>query len=136
MKNPSVCNSNLSRGIFIFISGYNVERGTIIFINNYEINTSEKYWEAPTEFRPERFIVDGKVTRPEYFIPFSTGKRTCIGQRLVQGFSFIVVSSILQHYDITADLSSIRTYPACVAVPRDTFSITFTSRNVDFVHSN
>jgi len=122
--------------LFTFVSGYHVEKGTLIFINNYEINNSEKYWDAPNEFRPERFIVDGKVTRPEYFIPFSTGKRTCIGQRLVQGYSFLLASTILQHFDVTADPLSIRTYPACVAVPLDTFSLTFTPRNVNSVHSN
>jgi cytochrome P450 family 307 subfamily A len=120
----------------MFVSGYHVEKGTIIFINNYEINNSEKYWDAPSEFRPERFIVDGKVTRPEYFIPFSTGKRTCIGQRLVQGYSFLLASTILQHFDVTADPLSIRTYPACAAVPLDTFSLTFTPRSVSSVHSN
>ena len=122
--------------LLTFVSGYHVEKGTIIFINNYEINNSEKYWDAPSEFRPERFIADGKVTRPDYFIPFSTGKRTCIGQRLVQGFSFLLVSTILQHFDVTADPSSIRIYPACIAVPPDTFSLTFSPRNFDSVHSN
>ena len=122
--------------LFTFVTGYHVEKGTIIFINNYDINNNEKYWDAPSEFRPERFIVDGKVTRPEYFIPFSTGKRTCIGQRLLQGYSFLLVSTTLQHFDITADPSSIRTYPACIAVPTDTFSLTFTPRNVNSVHSN
>jgi cytochrome P450 family 307 subfamily A len=76
------------------------------------------------------------VTRPEYFIPFSTGRRTCIGQRLVQGFTFIIIASILQHYDVTSsNPSSIRTYQACVALPMDTFSLTFTPRNLASAHS-
>jgi cytochrome P450 family 307 subfamily A len=127
---------NLASVSFSFVSGYRVEKGTLVFINNHHLNSGEMYWEAPKEFRPERFIVDGKVTRPEYFIPFSTGKRTCIGQRLVQGISFILTASILQHFDVTSsDPSSIRTYPACVAIPLDTFSLTFTPRKVTSVHS-
>jgi cytochrome P450 len=136
MKNPNAVNNNLARRFFSFVSGYHVERGTLVFVNNYAINTSEKHWEAPTEFRPDRFIADGKVTRPQYFIPFSTGKRTCIGQRLVQGFSFLLTASILQHFDVTSsDPSSIRTYTASLAVPMDTFPLTFTPRKVSFVHS-
>jgi cytochrome P450 family 307 subfamily A len=108
----------------------------MIFINNYNLNHSESYWEAPNEFRPERFIVNGKVSKPEYFIPFSTGKRTCIGQRLAQGFTFILIASILQYYDVSSsNLASIRTYPACAAVPMDTFALTFTPRNSAFVQS-
>jgi cytochrome P450 family 307 subfamily A len=108
----------------------------MIFINNFMLNSSEDYWEAASEFRPERFIRDGKVTRPEYFIPFSTGRRTCIGQRLVQGFTFILIASILQHYDVTSsNPSSIRTYPACVALPMDTFSLIFKPRNLSSAHA-
>jgi cytochrome P450 family 307 subfamily A len=113
-----------------------VEKGTMIFINSYTLNCSEKYWDAPGEFRPERFIADGKVTKPDHFIPFSTGKRTCLGQRLVQGFTFLIIASILQHYDVTSsNPSSIHTYPACIALPMDTFSLTFTPRNLAFAQS-
>lgn len=31
-------------------------------------------WENPEEFMPERFLRDGKVHKPDYFIPFSVGK--------------------------------------------------------------
>ncbi|KAJ9597612.1 hypothetical protein L9F63_011518, partial [Diploptera punctata] len=114
------------------IAGYAVKKGTVVFLNNFELNSSEAYWESPEEFRPERFITpDGKVTKPEYFIPFSTGKRTCIGQRLVQGFAFILLASILQHYDVTTtNPDCIRTYPACVAIPADTFPLTFIPRHL------
>jgi cytochrome P450 family 307 subfamily A len=136
MTIPNGCKGIWHVVLFTFVSGYRVEKGTVIFINNYEINNNEKYWHAPSEFRPERFIVDGKVTRPEYLIPFSTGKRTFIGQHIVQCNSFLLVSTILQHFDVPADPSSIRTYPACIAVPPDTFSLAFTPRNVNSVHSS
>jgi cytochrome P450 family 307 subfamily A len=113
-----------------------VEKDTVVLFNTHNLNHSEKHWEAPEDFRPERFIVNGKVTKPEYFIPFSTGKRTCIGQRLAQGFAFILIASILQHYDVTSsNLASVRTYPSCVAVPMDTFALTFTPRNAAPVQS-
>lgn len=31
-------------------------------------------WEEPEKFKPERFLKDGKVFKPDYFIPFSVGK--------------------------------------------------------------
>nr|CAD7611020.1 unnamed protein product [Timema genevievae] len=116
---------------FLFFSGYTVEKGTVVFLNNYELNIGEQYWSNPQLFQPERFLSkEGNVTKPEYFIPFSTGKRMCIGQRLVQGFSFILLASIIQHFDVSADQNTeIRTYPACVAVPPDTFPLIFIPRS-------
>lgn len=66
-----------------------------------------------------------------HFLPFSIGKRTCIGQNLVRGFSFIILANILQKYNVHSnDPASIKMYPACVAVPPDTYPIAFTQRTV------
>ncbi|XP_058127156.1 cytochrome P450 307a1 [Anopheles ziemanni] len=64
-----------------------------------------------------------------HFLPFSIGKRTCIGQNLVRGFSFIIIANILQKYNVYSnDTTQIKMYPACVAVPPDTYSLAFTHR--------
>ena len=42
---------------------------------------TEKYWEEPSQFRPERFI-KGDYNK-NAFIPFAAGPRACIGRRLV-----------------------------------------------------
>uniref|UniRef100_A0A182N8Z5 Cytochrome P450 n=1 Tax=Anopheles dirus TaxID=7168 RepID=A0A182N8Z5_9DIPT len=64
-----------------------------------------------------------------HFLPFSIGKRTCIGQNLVRGFSFIIIANILQKYDVHSnDIGQIKMYPACVAVPPDTYPLAFTQR--------
>jgi len=44
---------------------------------------TEKYWEEPFQFRPERFI-KGDYNK-DAFIPFSAGPRACIGRRFVYG---------------------------------------------------
>lgn len=65
-----------------------------------------------------------------HFLPFSIGKRTCIGQNLVKGFTFIMLANIMQSYDVTiSDTSLIKMYPACVAVPADTFPLSLTPRS-------
>lgn len=64
-----------------------------------------------------------------HFLPFSIGKRTCIGQNLVRGFGFILLANILQRYNLHSnDLSQIQTTPACVALPCKGFPMVFTSR--------
>lgn len=112
------------------IAGYSVQKGTMVFVNNYELNLGEDYWDEPELFKPERFLTNaGNVMKPAHFIPFSTGKRTCIGQRLVQCFSFILLATLLQHYDITP-AGDLRTQPGCVAVPPDCFKLFLTPRRL------
>lgn len=122
------------------VAGYGVTKGTIVFINNYELNTSEKYWDSPKEFNPNRFLEtvhDPKQNKDvlsvrkniPHFLPFSIGKRTCIGQNLVRGFSFIMLANILQRYDVSSkNLDDIKVMPACVAVPPDTYKLVLTPR--------
>ena len=154
------------------VSGYGIQKGTMVFINNYELNTSEKYWNEPDIFNPERFLeplevkdkanmdtINDADSAPDafaavhtetisnsdkvysvqnqyqvrknipHFLPFSIGKRTCIGQNLVKGFSFVMLANIMQSYDVSvSDLSLIKMYKACVAVPAKTFPLSLTLR--------
>lgn len=65
-----------------------------------------------------------------YFFPFSIGKRTCIGQNLVRTFSFIMLTNILQKYDVSiSDKSLVKMYPGCVAIPAETYPLALTPRN-------
>ncbi|KAJ0169509.1 hypothetical protein K1T71_015096 [Dendrolimus kikuchii] len=142
------------------VAGYGVEKGTVVFINNYELNTSEQYWNNPTEFDPSRFLEKSKVrvrrnslcdsgmesdgeksapvdkvleTEKEvfsvkrnipHFIPFSVGKRTCVGQTLVTTMSFVMFANIMQEFDIRAvNKSDLIQKPACVALPKDTYNL-------------
>jgi cytochrome P450 family 307 subfamily A len=129
------------------ISGYGIPKDTIVFINNYELNVNEKLWDKPKEFIPERFLErvpaqkvkkDVPLDAPDlirvkknipHFLPFSVGKRTCIGQNLVRSYTFLLLTHILQHFDITTDdKDSIQLKTACIALPPDTFQLRLTPR--------
>ncbi|CAL4067238.1 unnamed protein product, partial [Meganyctiphanes norvegica] len=83
------------------IGGFDVKKGTVVFINNYKINLSADYWDQPEEFRPTRFLDNGKVKKPAYFLPFSTGRRACIGTRIFSNITFVVVSALMQQFDVS-----------------------------------
>lgn len=131
----------------IVIGGYGVTKNTVIFINNYILNTSSTYWKDPEKFDPCRFLdlsfssekdaVNKRLYRENiklkkkmpYFLPFSMGKRTCIGQNLVKNFGFIALANIMSNFNVfSSDPSTIRTYPACVALPTKTFTLQLVPR--------
>lgn len=65
-----------------------------------------------------------------HFLPFSIGKRTCVGQNLVRGFSFMMIANILQKYNVSiSDKSLIKMHPGCVAVPVETYPLSLTPRH-------
>lgn len=123
-----------------------VTKGTVVFINNHKLNTSKSHWTDPEVFRPSRFLEDivddnnnGPETGPKYrlrsnmphFLPFSVGKRTCIGQNLVRSFGFVMIANILQSYDVSSrSPEDIKLYKACLALPADTFPLTLSPRKL------
>nr|ASX93986.1 cytochrome P450 CYP307A2 [Zygaena filipendulae] len=71
----------------------------------------------------EKEVISVRKNIP-HFLPFSIGKRTCIGQTLVTTMSFVMFANIMQEFDVAAEnLDDLRQKPACVALPKDTFSL-------------
>ncbi|XP_015926868.1 cytochrome P450 307a1 [Parasteatoda tepidariorum] len=84
------------------INGYHVAKDTMVMFNTYDMNMDPKLWSEPRQFKPERFITSsGNVSKPDYFIPFGTGKRTCLGDGLVKSTLFLGLSTLIQNFDIT-----------------------------------
>eukprot|EP00102_Acyrthosiphon_pisum_P019997 XP_016657207.1 PREDICTED: cytochrome P450 307a1-like [Acyrthosiphon pisum] len=109
------------------IKGFKISKDTCIIINNYEINTSPAYWDNPEVFDPNRFVhrkfgAKPCIRKPEYFLPFSTGKRTCIGQQLVSGFGFVLLAGVLQRYEVKAT-AELAIPEARMALPPDTYPL-------------
>ena len=69
----------------------------MIFINNHHFNFSTEHWERPEEYRPERFLSsEGRFRKPAHFLPFSTGRRSCIGYKIVQLVATAIVASTIR----------------------------------------
>lgn len=63
---------------------------------------SEKYFEEPEKFDPNRFI-DGdgnEKYNPYMFIPFSAGSRNCIGQKFALLEMKSTISKLLRYYEL------------------------------------
>ncbi len=59
------------------VAGIPIPAGTMVAISIYGVHHSPVYWDAPEEFRPERFAETQK--HPFAYLPFGGGPRICIG---------------------------------------------------------
>ncbi|XP_017085359.2 cytochrome P450 307a1-like [Drosophila eugracilis] len=59
-----------------------------------------------------------------HFLPFSVGKRTCLGKNLVRGFGFLLLVHIIKNYNVnSADFSKIKLQKSSVALPNKCFQL-------------
>ncbi|XP_077983162.1 steroid 17-alpha-hydroxylase/17,20 lyase-like [Glandiceps talaboti] len=82
------------------VGGYNIPKDTQVWINHWNLHMDERQWDNPEEFRPERFLdEDGKpLPKPNSFLPFSAGRRVCVGEVLAKNELVLIFASLFQQY--------------------------------------
>ncbi|ODM87859.1 Methyl farnesoate epoxidase [Orchesella cincta] len=86
--------------------GYLLPKDVTVLAGLYTIHHDSKIWgENVNEFRPERFLNDDKtqVIHHEALLPFSAGRRVCIGEGLARDTLFLFIASILHRFNIELD---------------------------------
>lgn len=111
------------------IGGYLIEKDSLIFLNNFNLSMSNELWDEPNEFKPERFIQNGHVVKPDHFLPFGAGRRSCMGYKMVQFLSFSVITSCMQHFDMRPPIGvEYKVTVGSLAVPEKSYEMVFTER--------
>ena len=89
----------------VVFHGYDLPKGTPVYPNIYAVHYDPKIWGDPKNFRPERFLSeDGKtVQKHDCLIPFSVGKRTCLGFNLALDELFLFITCLVQRFDISVE---------------------------------
>ncbi|KFB35730.1 hypothetical protein ZHAS_00002630 [Anopheles sinensis] len=111
------------------IGGFAVAKETLIFLNNYDLSMSPELWDAPERFAPERFLQGGRVVKPDFFIPFGAGRRSCMGYRMTQLLSFSIISNLLHSYTIAPiEGHDYRVPVGSLAMPEKSYTFKVTAR--------
>ncbi|XP_022441306.1 cytochrome P450 2S1-like isoform X2 [Delphinapterus leucas] len=81
--------------------GYTLPQGTEVFPLLGSILHDPEVFKQPEEFNPGRFLdADGKFKKHEAFLPFSLGKRVCLGEGLARTELFLLFTAILQAFSL------------------------------------
>nr|QLC36622.1 cytochrome P450 2K1 [Kryptolebias hermaphroditus] len=86
----------------ITLQGYFIKEGTAVLPLLTSVLYDESEWESPHSFNPSHFLDDeGKFIRRDAFMPFSAGRRACLGESLARMELFLFFTSLLQRFRFT-----------------------------------
>ncbi|KAL7397191.1 hypothetical protein ABVT39_018108 [Epinephelus coioides] len=115
----------------IQLGGYTIPKGLIIIPNLTSVLFDKNEWKTPNTFNPGHFLnEEGKFVKPAAFIPFSAGKRVCLGENLAKMELFLFFTSFMQHFTFSmpAGVKPVMDYCFGMTLAPHPYEICITSR--------
>ena len=84
------------------LQGFRIPKDTLVILNHWAMHYDERYWNAPHEFKPERWLDDNKCFTPvqRSYLPFSAGRRGCLGESMAKTELFLILSQLMYRYKV------------------------------------
>ena len=84
--------------------GIEISAGTNMILCPYAIHRRPDIWEAPEEFRPERFAAREERGADRYaYFPFGGGPRRCLGEQFALWEARVILGHVLRRFDVTIE---------------------------------
>ncbi|EDM07978.1 rCG53761 [Rattus norvegicus] len=101
--------------------GFFLPKGTDVFPIIGSLMTEPKFFPNHKDFNPQHFLDDkGQLKKNAAFLPFSIGKRFCLGDSLAKMELFLLLTTILQNFrfKFPMNLEDINEYPSPIGFTR------------------
>jgi cytochrome P450 len=111
------------------IAGYTVPEGSLIVLPTWVLHRDDRFWEAPEEFRPERWLdrdderrpgtLGTPSDRPDFaYFPFGGGPRSCIGRQFAMTEAQLIVATIARQYALDREYGDLDISAAVTLQPK------------------
>ena len=81
------------------LGGHDIPRGATLLVSPWVVHRDPRWWDAPDEFRPDRFADPDAPLRGRY-LPFGDGPRLCIGNRFAEAEIALVLATLVPRVDL------------------------------------
>lgn len=76
-----------------------IPAGSVLFSFSYAVHRDDRWYEAPQNFHPARWLEEQKQSLPKgVYFPFGLGPRTCIGNGFAQMEAQLILATIAQQF--------------------------------------
>ncbi|XP_056394004.1 cytochrome P450 2G1-like isoform X2 [Hyla sarda] len=88
----------------VHFKGYTIPKGTDVYPLLCTVHQDPTKLDCPTKFDPNNFLDDkGCFKKNDCYMPFSAGKRMCVGEGLAKMELFIFLTMILQNFRLSPE---------------------------------
>ncbi|PSP61379.1 cytochrome P450 [Halobacteriales archaeon QH_8_67_36] len=114
----------------VTLSGYPVEQGMTLMLPQWGVHRSERFYDDPETFDPERWKPERATERPRFaYFPFGGGPRHCIGKHLAMLEAQLIVAATAQQYELDfVGETPLELMPSLTAHPRQEMSMRVVER--------
>lgn len=86
------------------LAGRPIKKGTLLLTSPWAMHRSERFFDDPLSFRPERWSGDLAKRLPRFaYFPFGGGPRLCIGNSFALMEAVLVTATIAQKFSVRLD---------------------------------